>query len=290
MSKIILNEEELTELIKETTNRILKNLYSPDLILTLFLKNLDKDFLKSMYYDYNMVPFAVNYDDRLSPICCIKEVCGSILDPDEAVFNIRRRYRLDERCFYKQENCNKVAIYILIADIGNNNELIRKDMEKLGYFVGAESQRANFHGMNFKVIQFEPYSQYQDDETEGIKKYNKFLYHWTPFYNLEDIKEYGLIPSHKNSLFNYPPRVYLIKSGIPDDYLEYFGEKLYFSNKDSRNNGKYVLLKIDIQNLDDNIRFYLDPNSEIGIYTEQTIPFNNIYIERYFEFKPLKNL
>ena len=54
------------------------------------------------------------------------------------------------------------------------------------------------------------------------------------------------------------------------------GNLLCKINTDSRNNGNYVLLRINMKNIDNNIHFYYDPNSEIGVYTEQTIPFTNI--------------
>lgn len=40
--------------------------------------------------------------------------------------------------------------------------------------------------------------------------------------------------------------------------------------------GEYVLLTIQTQALPDDVRLYYDPNSRIGIYTEQPIPYNAI--------------
>ena len=45
------------------------------------------------------------------------------------------------------------------------------------------------------------------------------------------------------------------------------------------------MLGIDIMNLNDNVRFFLDPNSTIGIYTEQQIPPENINVIRKEQFK-----
>ena len=39
----------------------------------------------------------------------------------------------------------------------------------------------------------------------------------------------------------------------------------------SNDNANYSLLKIDLSKIDDNVRFYLDSNTEIGIYTEDFI-------------------
>ena len=68
------------------------------------------------------------------------------------------------------------------------------------------------------------------------------------------------------------------------DSIQALGQSLCFKNKNPNNDGKYVLLKINIENLDDNIRFFYDPNSQIGIYTEQTIPNNAIDVGTVVEF------
>jgi len=131
-------------------------------------------------------------------------------------------------------------------------------------------------GHEFLVMQFEPSCQLQTDETENIKSQYDTLYHWTPEYCLQGVLAQGLVPSHKNNVFNYPPRTYLMKGDSDDRDMLRLGQMLCLTNKNSKNNGGYVLLAIDIKNLDDKVRFYYGPNSAIGIYTEQVIPSDKI--------------
>ena len=121
-------------------------------------------------------------------------------------------------------------------------------------------------------MQFEPYCQLQKDETDEIKSQCNVLYHWTPEYNIESIMGQGLIPLHENPIFNYPPRTYLVKDNCDSEYLLNFGNALCVTNKNPKNNGSYVLLSVNIKNLDGSIRFYYDPNFGYGVFTEQPIP------------------
>lgn len=58
-----------------------------------------------------------------------------------------------------------------------------------------------------------------------------------------------------------------------------------------KNDGTYFLLSIKLDKLQDNVRFYYDPNSSIGIFTEDAIPKEAIDIKTKFKFQKniLKN-
>ena len=67
--------------------------------------------------------------------------------------------------------------------------------------------------------------------------------------------------------------------------MENLGQQLSLVNNNANNNGEYALLRIDIKDIDDQIRFHYDSNSEIGIYTEQKIPKDRIEFIKTFRFK-----
>ena len=246
------------------------------------ITKIDIETLKQAYRDLSLTPIHVNYDNILSLPTLIKEAYGDPLPPDSVVNQIANKYKFSTKLVSKVEAENRISIYIIVALIGQNIQLIKTDMEKMGYFLGHIGNQTTVQGMTFVQLQFEPYCQMQIDETDNIKSQYNTLYHWTPDYNLKTILSEGLKPSHKNTEFNYPPRTYLMKGNSTDNEILSLGQNLSLFNKNPNNNGHYTLLEIDITNINDNIRFYYDPNSSIGIYTEQPIPPTNI--------KPINNI
>lgn len=248
------------------------------------------DDLKLLCKDYSLLPTPLGFDESLDKMFLIKEAFGDIQPPDNVTNQIIKKYGLNNTLVYKIEHHNKIYVYIINACIGHNDKVIEDDMNDMGYFLSVRGKKEIRNGILFQALQFEPYSQMQDDETNNVKAKYKTLYHWTPKYNLGDIMANGLVPSHKNEVFNYPPRTYLMKGDCDNDKIAILGQRLCFVNHNPQNDGNYVLLAINITNLDDNIRFYLDPNSDIGIYTEQVIPKNNISIKDNVQFKTKLNL
>ena len=116
-----------------------------------------------------LTPVLVTYDDDLSLPITIKEAYGDILPPDSVVNKIIQKYKLSEKLVNKVEANHRISIYIIVALIGENVELIKSDMEKMGYFLGRACKSFDVQGMKFVQLQFEPYCQMQKDETDEIK-------------------------------------------------------------------------------------------------------------------------
>ncbi|MBR6517526.1 MAG: hypothetical protein IKT40_11900 [Bacilli bacterium] len=270
MSKkvISISEDKLKQILYEAVEKILKENGQDELF---DVSTIDIETLKSIYIDLRLIPTSCSYGDVLSDLPFINEAYNDIMPLDEAIKTMKNRYGLPDKTIFKVEKYNKVCIYIVNALIGVNDKLIENDMHKLGYFLGYRGRIQEVCGMRFQVLQFEPYSHIQDDNTEEIKSKYKYLFHWTPSYNIRSILETGLTPNHQNDKFSYPNRIYLMKGDVTDENMYKFGHLLCVHNKNEKNNGEYGLLKIDISTLDDNIRFRYDSNSEIGIYTEQGI-------------------
>ena len=287
---IRLAESDLYRMIKESVQTILQNNDNEDDfdINSIDISDIDIEILKQSYIDLRLVPTRISYDDPLSKFHIVNESEGDIMPPDNVVNAIIQKYHLNSHLVVKVEASNKIYIYIITACIGNNEKLIEDDMKKMGYFLGIRGQVQNIQGMLFRTLQFEPYSQMQNDETTNIKQVYNHLYHWTPEYHLNNILQNGLIPSHQNKVFNYPQRIYLMKGDCDLFQMKDLGQQLCFVNTDQRNNGKYVLLRIDLSNIGDDVHFYYDPNSKIGIYTEQAISPTSIKVVNEFTFQTQK--
>lgn len=275
---IKLTKEELRKLVREDVRGYLRDMANTTQTKPegIDMSKIGIEDLRQAYRDLRLDPVMVTYDDDLSLPTVIKEAYGDILPPDSVVHKITRKYKFATSLVNKVEANHSISIYIIVALIGDNVKLIETDMEKMGYFLAYTGDVQNVQDMDFVQLKFEPYCQMQYDETDNIKSQYNTLYHWTPEYNLDEIMVNGLIPSHRNSLFNYPPRTYLMSEDCDDSEMIGLGQKLCLFNKNTDNNGVYALLGIDIKDIDEDIRFYFDPNSSIGIYTEQVIPSGNI--------------
>lgn len=269
-NKIRLNEKKIKEIISKTIKKVLSE--SEGMVFDIDISEIDISALKKIYRDFRLTPNSKHFGDILSSPSVIKEAFGDILSPDETVLKLKNKYGIPEECVIKKEAYNKIYVYVVTALIGINDQLIEEDMSKMGYFCGFRGNVNEVNGMKFQVLQFEPLCQMQDDITDEIINNNDFLYHWTPEYCVKDIMENGLVPGHRNKVFNYTPRTYLIQGGYNKRYFGALGQSLCFNNNDERNDGNYALLSIDVSKINDNIRFYYDPNSEMGVYTEQVIP------------------
>ena len=284
-------EDKLRNIIYESVKEVLKeggesncNYDNAPNVNDIDISQIDIEVLKWAYRDLRLTPTTVSYGDVLSKPMAIKEAQGDIMPPDNVVNKIIQRYHLDPQLVFKVEAHHKIYIYVITAVIGINDKLIEDDMKKMGYFLGAKGDVQNINGMIFRPLQFEPTSQVQNDETTNIKSKHKVLYHWTPTYCVKDITQNGLVPSHNNELFSFPPRIYLMKGDSNMAQMLNLGFQLCIHNTNPNNNGEYALLSVNIKDLDDSVRFYYDPNSEIGIFAENAIPSDKIKVVRKANF------
>lgn len=210
----------------------------------------------------------------------VYESLNDVPPPDEIVKAIQRKHGMLIKQFFKKEHYHEIYVYILITP--NNADLIISEMNSKGYFVGHISKL--FYIDRFYLqIQFEPKDQL--DVTDIIKNENRELFHWTPSYHYIDIVKDGLVPRHENKEFYYPQRIYLMEAKTTEDEKDSLGRSLCYVNTDKRNNGEYFLLKVDLNNLDETIRFYYDCNSSVGVFTKHSIPNNHISLVRKMIFQ-----
>lgn len=255
------------------------------------ISKIPLETLKKGYHDYRLVPKTIRFGDRLSVRNRIIEAVGDIVDADEVVRTIINRYNIPNEFVSKVEHHHKIYVYAITALIGKNDKIIEDDMKSMGYFLSHKGDVFEYFGMKFQVLQFEPTTQLQEDVTEEVINNNSKLYHWTLEYNMKSITEIGLIPKCDNGLLSFPPRIYLIGDNTEDKEIFELGQELCIYNDNEKNDGTYCLLSIELNRLQDNVRFYYDPNSSIGIFTEDAIPKEAIDIKTKFKFQKniLKN-
>lgn len=161
-----ITESELRKIVNEAVNNILGN--NTGLAVDIDISSIPVEALRSIYFDYRLTPTPTMYDHPLYQPCLVKEAIGDIMEPDEVVRNIRNKYGLPEICVRKLEQHHKIYVYVITAVIGENAKLIEKDMEKLGYYLGAVGDVMEIEGMKFQILQFEPTSQMQEDITDEV--------------------------------------------------------------------------------------------------------------------------
>lgn len=121
-----------------------------------------------------------------------------------------------------------------------------------------------------------------------VRTKSNILYHVTEERYLDKILKNGLISKSHNTIKSHPERIYFTYD--INDSLQYVKTKqqhykrqkeknkeIEKSYKNKYQETKFILLKIDISNLND-IIFFEDPNLSTGIYTYDNIPSTNITV------------
>ena len=193
-------------------------------------------------------------------------------DIEQVKETILKNYKLDEEQFVISIEENGIKVALIVPHLGDNEKLIIEDMESLGYY---ETIRGivEIDDMEYSMIRFDP--RYPNDITRFVRNMS-CIKHLTPKYNLESIKLNGFVPSHKNEVFKYPPRVHFLKGNIDDKNIDFLGKQLCEYNSNPQNDGSYVLLTLDVTLIPKNVRFVGDSCYKFGICTEDNIPFDAV--------------
>lgn len=157
MSKkvIKISEQDVGNIVNEVINRVIDNgNYCID------LSQFDDEILEREYRDFRLIPQPHFFDD----VYQLKEAVGDILPPDGVIKKITQKYNINPDFIRKVEANNKIAIYLVIAEIGENVQIIRNEMEKMGYFLGHIGKRSVINKKKFVELQFEPYWQMQKEQ------------------------------------------------------------------------------------------------------------------------------
>lgn len=250
-----------------------------------FLNSFSQKEKQEMWVDYDQLMVPANYENPLSILMFNKldESMTRIFPIDKTISYISKCFNLHPGQISKAKADNGVEhIIVIIPHIHNNLEEVKRAMNLCGFFLSTAENSIPPAG-RFIKLRFEP--TFQKNETESIRKSEQYLYHLTPQNNLTKIQNIGFSPRGKNEMFNYPNRVYFLRGSIDEQNILFIGQQLFQKNNNLGNNGDYVLIKIDLTKVPEDIDFFLDPNYPYGIYTAQNISKDVIVGTKPIKFK-----
>ena len=192
-----------------------------------------------------------------------------VMAPEEVVAILRERYKnKNEKWIQINERANDIVVVAIIPSLENNTLRFINDMEKCGYFNSTYDSIIDENGNRWWGMIFEPY--HTINITESVLKYKYHIMHATPRKNVESIMKNGIIPSHKNKAYSYPPRVYFM---FTDQILggAFVIKRFIQVMTEVSGIDDYSLVFIKPQLLDEGIHFYIDPEQDNAIYTYQKI-------------------
>lgn len=189
---------------------------------------------------------------------------------------MKQMFGLDDKTIHlKRKNTNGVDVIITnIVKSAKLRQDIIKAMDLCGFFCARTVVTKSLF-----TLQFEP--KHETDMSDELRTNNRFLYHITPKYNENKIKSIGLSPKSKNELFDFPNRIYFLQEDIDIDEIEKMTYALSYYNSSLGNNGRYVILTIDLNKVNDNTPFFQDPNHHMAVYTTWNIPKQAIIKTQY---------
>lgn len=177
--------------------------------------------------------------------------------------------------------CNKIRIAILYVDIAKNTDVIKEYMESLGWDYASTSDIFVIHKTNCRVMTFDP-SVTKDISKEVFSC--KYIYHWTPAKRVASILKSGIEARCENLYIKYKPKVHLMKEIVTKREASWLGWQLYKENT-LLLDGKYSILRVDVDKISKSTLFYGDSRCECGITTKCLIPPDAIEVFGEIEYK-----
>ena len=191
---------------------------------------------------------------------------------------ITKSFRLSEWQFNVIElSEGDKMIAIIIPDLVDNIEIIKKVMSLYGYFL---SQQKDYpHASDFKVLYFMPkFQEYINEQLKGFE----YLWHVSPEKYKNRILEQGLLAKSDNILYEYPDRIYLIPLFGGDDceYKDYDDEVKKYLTKlvryirgEKKIENKWAFYRIHLNDIP-NVKFSIDYTMDLfqdSLYTTDAI-------------------
>ena len=268
-----MNLKQLQNIIKESIRQVL---FEKDIMDYFDIDNIPEDELRKQYVDFSIFLRNKGFGGRFSTIGgkIISEEANATLSVEETKKEILDKFPLKDWQFCVDDTNEDIKLIVLFPGIFRNSQKIIKAMNACGWYVSTKSFKW-VHNMLWQCISFDP--MFLNNISNEVRKY-RYLYHWTPSYNLESILKSGLKPKSENTTFDYPERVHLLPGNLPLIELLNIGEQLCNHNKNRKNNGDYVLLQISTKDLPLDMEFFPDPRYVGGFYTESPIPLSLIKV------------
>jgi len=256
------------------------NLSKKEIINLFHLDKVDKREIEQMMFDFRFFPRKFGSSFRTDEnYNVILEEAKRTYSYEEVIKELRILFSIGKWQVIKKQEANKVEILILVSNIGNNKKSVIDALDNCGWFFIGE-QDVVINNKQCIILNFAPMFQ---EDVSNVVMTTEHIFHWTPQYALDSIMKYGLVPKSENKLGKHPDRIYFMSGNIPYDNILNFGKRLCKENKNSKNNKKYVLLKINTCDAR-GIKFYYDPHAEQSFYTTETIKPDIIHVERIYDF------
>lgn len=278
-NRVTLTEEQLKQIISDSVKQCLAELSKPFAC---------EKYGNGENIDFNALKFPIkSYNDEDFIQREINEGLIKTYPKKQVADIVCRKFGLDESNIQLNDmfdgEGNAVTLLTVILPITASKatigELIQL-MRTCGYFPNGGFERSTVD-KRFGGITFEP--KFSEDITDLVRKKCRFLYHSTSATLVDKIMKNGLIPKSNNSLFLFPDRIYCMKG----DNLTYLQKTQLKSIQDKRNSTEpylrnpndkleYVLLKIDLTKISDDVRFYNDPAAPRAVFCHDNIPVSAI--------------
>lgn len=242
-----------------------------------YLSNKTNEQIRKMWCDYTRIIHPTSYDNPLTYLMdgIFNESLTMTYPIDTSIKYLKKYFNYDE----DDDNIQKIKrddgtynIIIYVPIVGDNLEVVKKAMGYCGYHLSTPSEN-HLEQNKFQWVRFEP--TYKPEITKQLRESETKLLHLTPYYNWKKIKHVGFTPKSKNEYFKYPHRVYFIKGSVLEiggiDEVISIGEQLFNENTSKGNNGKYVLITIDLNKIPKTVKFYTDTNYINGVYVTENI-------------------
>lgn len=238
-------------------------------------RNVDENFNES-----------VTSDD--TDVTSIKNVVDGLINE----YHLDRYFSIKVYDEYNVEvvNVDKIPQYsqtssaILVPMIEKNLDIIKKELDKGGYYQVAKHDYKDAEGRQWSFIVFDP--KEQKSITEQIKSQYEYLYHCSLSTNDDSIKKNGIIPQNSKNFYNFKEkRVYLHYLTPNNQEFKNMMKKFIDSRKrkEPNFNHKMNVYTISIDDLPKDIEFFQDPHAQ-AIYTLSSIPTKAIIKTREITF------
>lgn len=240
------------------------------------LKSVIKESVDTVLRDLSKTrTHHASFDNPIS--CLMKHPLDEALiktyPMDKTIKYIKNYFNLSDDEIYPLDAFNgEKQIAIKVPIIGNNLGLVKKAFAFCGYYLGYPKEK-DLKPNTIYELQFE--KKFENDISKYIRENETTLLHLTPIYNLGKIRHIGISPKSKNASFDYPSRAYFI-FGSKTALVNNLAWQLNNINANPINQGKYAVIKIDINRIPNHVKFYSDPNARYSVYTYDNIPPNAI--------------
>lgn len=279
-----LTEEKIRKIVTETVKSILKKGSIKNAAEDIFhFSQIPAEAKKRQYVFFSAIVSGSGYGGPFMGINgqILKEEATETMSPTETKKVMMQKFGLESWQIRSQMGCNGLEVMAIVPNLGDNIKLLAQGMESCGWcFSNAQEVEDETDG-KWIIISFDPIFQ---DNVSYVARAEGFLFHWTPEYRYKIIKNEGLYPRSENSIYNYPNRLHLLKGTLTEHQCLSIGRQLWKANKNPNNNGRYVLLGINVNYVPQEIEIYYDPRFEGGYYVKDHIPASAIRFEKGYDF------